>query len=207
MPFYWAQKFYCEYAWKVFTAKLLPSKTYPLCGIYNRNYKIIVSLLSQSPPSPGALKSPTSPTTTDPARETIRPRSRSATPEKPKPPPTHSKPKVPPPKPPRVKPRTHVGGAHLSGDQREGQTPTPPTARDDAPSSEQPPPTAKKVEKAPDNQEQESTKDGPAAVETEAPAEQQQQQQLVGEEAKVGNCTMIEFCHLKSVNISIFDLS
>lgn len=105
-----------------------------------------------------------------------------------------------------MKPRTHVGGAHLSGDQREGQTPTPPTARDDAPSSEQPPPTAKKVDKAPDNQEQQPTQDGQAAVETEAPVErQQQQQQLVGE-AKVSNYSMIEFCHLKPVNISLFDL-
>ena len=27
------QEFYSEYAWKVFTAKVLPSKTYPLYGI------------------------------------------------------------------------------------------------------------------------------------------------------------------------------
>ena len=133
---------------------------------------------------------------TDPVREKIRPRSRSETPEKPKPPPVHSKPKVPPPKPPRVKPRTHVGGAHLSGDQREGQTPTPPTARDDTPSSEQPSPTAKKVEKAPDNQEQPTKGGQAAAVETEATVAPAEPQQQLVSEAKVSNCTMIEFCHL-----------
>lgn len=99
--------------------------------------------------SPEALKSPTA---TEPPVEKIRPRSRSTTPEKPRPPPvTQSKPKVPPPKPPRVKPRTHTGAAHLSGDQREGQTPTPPTARDETHSDQQP--IVKKVEKAPVGQE------------------------------------------------------
>ena len=31
----WVQKFYSKYAWKVFTAKVLPSETYPLYGIAN----------------------------------------------------------------------------------------------------------------------------------------------------------------------------
>ena len=157
-----------------------------------------LSILSQSPPSPGPLKSPTSPTVTDPLREKIRPRSRSMTPEKPRPPPLlQSKPKIAPPKPPRVKPRTHMGGAHLSGDQREGQTPTPPTARDDTPSSDQPLLTANKLEKAPDRHQEQPTKDNQTAVETEATvvSADQQLQQPVGE-AKVSNYTMVEFCHL-----------
>lgn len=147
------------------------------------------------------MKSPTSPSATDSGTDKIRPRSRSVTPEKPRPPPVvHSKPKVPPPKPPRVKPRTHVGGSHLSGDQREGQTPTPPTTRDDTPSNDQQPPVAKKMEKVPSNQEIPS-KDTKAAVETEAttadqpPLQQQQQQQQHQhpiEGTKVGNCTMAE---------------
>lgn len=139
------------------------------------------------------MKSPTSPTATDSIVEKIRPRSRSATPEKPKPPPVvQAKPKIAPPKPPRVKPRTHVGGAHLSGEQREGQTPTPPTTRDDTPSSDQ------KVEKAPVNQE-ETSKDTQAAVETEITTastdQQQQQQQQPVSDAKVSNYTMIGFYH------------
>ena len=83
----------------------------------------------------------------------MRPRTRSVTPDKPKPPPVvHAKPPLVskqgvPPKPPRVKPRTHVSGTHLSGEQREGQTPTPPNSRDDLTSSgsEHPPhPLARK---------------------------------------------------------------
>ena len=33
VSFYWARKFYGAYAWKVFTAKVSPSETYPLYGI------------------------------------------------------------------------------------------------------------------------------------------------------------------------------
>ena len=154
----------------------------------------------QSPPSPGAMKSPTSPSATDSAMEKVRPCSRSTTPDKPKPPVAPSKPKVAPPKPPRVKPRTHVAGAHLSGEQREGQTPTPPTARDDAPSNDQQPPTAKRAEKALDEQ---PSKDSQAVVEAEVkvvPADQQQQQP-VGE-TKVRSLNSVT----QHVNIPLFDL-
>ena len=86
-----------------------------------------------------------------------------------------------------------MGGAHLSGDQREGQTPTPPTARDDTPSGDQ------KVEKASVNQEQASKDAQPTSSETEvtnvkADHQQQKQQQEVSD-TKVSNHAMTEFCH------------
>ena len=122
------------------------------------------------------------------------------TPDKPRPPPVaQSKPKVaPPPKPPRVKPRTHVGGAHLSGDQREGQTPTPPTSRDDTPSNDQQ--TPKKVEKPADSQEEASKGSQPvveAEKTTSASNDQHHQQQPAPVvEAKVGGYVVIKFHHL-----------
>ena len=88
-----------------------------------------------------------------------------------------------------MKPRTHVGGAHLSGDQREGQTPTPPTTRGDTPSSDQ------KVEKAPVNQEQ-VTKETPTAVDNEVTAVTADKQQQPEGDTKVSDYTMPGLCHL-----------